>query len=142
MIEPVSNAAIGQNIRAMDRVPQEKLYSPGLYSIHQMTAPPSYKQKDGGFLSFLGKLALFGIIICGSAVAAKKTVLKGIDISNELPKDTKPMEKTKYYIAKFGDWIETKLKNIFNKSEKTEKAEDPKPPNHDGHHDCSGHDHK
>lgn len=124
MIEPVSNAAVGQNIRAMDRVPQEKLYSPGLYSLHQMTAPPVYKEKDGGFLGFLGKLALLGILVCGSAVAAKKTVLKDVNLSVELPKEAKPMEKTKYYIAKFGDWIEKSIKNIIKK----DKNEDENPP--------------
>jgi len=130
MVEAISNTLVGQNIHAMDRIPQEKLYSPGLYSIHQMTAPPPYKEKDGGFLGFLGKLVLTAAIICGGAVLAKKTALKSFDVE-KVTKESGKLDKIKKFIYNFGDKVEEKAKKIIDSVKKSKKSDDAKPPKAD-----------
>lgn len=120
MIEAVSNISGKKQIRAMDKVSQEKLYDPGLYAMNELQMQPAYRRKDT-FLQFLSKVVLAGIVVTGGSVLARKYVspIKAVEL------DVKPKKigaKIKYYVAKLGDWTERNVAELF-KSEKKEKAQ-------------------
>lgn len=82
-ISPVSFAqaqAQAQNISAMDKVPQEKLYLPGAYTIPpELLRVPRQEKQSGGFFSFVGKLLLATTALAATAIVIrKKTSMKNI----------------------------------------------------------------
>lgn len=102
------------NVRAMDKVSQEQLYSPGLYNVNELLEPPHRHREQGSFLGFLFKVALATAIVGGvAAFARKKTSFA--DFSLENPKGLVRRIKVKF--AQFGDFVNNKiLSKIFKKS--------------------------
>lgn len=121
---PVSNSNNKPQKKAMDKLTQEQVYDPGLYNLGremmEVSDPPRYRRRRGGFLQFLGRLTFITLAVCGAAVFARKK----INTIKYTPLDIKPMKfkhKVAYVIAKLGDWTEETVKGIF-KSGKTEAA--------------------
>lgn len=133
MVKSISNVSFGKT-GVLDKISQEQLSSPGAYSKNYLppspTLPPPYSsptksqqpqhyyKEDSGFLGFLAKVVVLAAVICGGSVLARKYVpsLSKINLSEELAKDAKPMEKAKYYFAKFADWLKENSIDLFKKS--------------------------
>lgn len=108
-------------IHAMDKVTQEQMYNPGLYALPELIGTPTYKRKNsGGFLGFLGRLVVFAALIAGAGVAARKWIgpIRDMYIAEKLPEPVTLKTKIKYGIAKFGDWVDTSVKDFFKKRDK------------------------
>lgn len=128
---PVSqnqSAQMQNNVGAMDKIPQEKLYLPGKYTIPpELLSPISATQekKSGGFFNFLGKL-VFATVIVGAALGLlRKYPLKDLNINNET---TGLVNNIKRSTARAGEYVN---KNIFGKIAgwfKDVKKETPKTP--------------
>lgn len=133
MVMSVAGASSPKKIGVMDKVTQEQLYSQGRYSspvvIVEESPKTAYRQGDS-FIRFLGKLVLTAAAICGGAVAIRKWVpamqKESIDVTQKLDSTAKPLEKIKYYIAKFADWITDEIKDIFTRK-KPKDADSAKP---------------
>lgn len=138
-VSPSPNPTQGQPVRAMDKVSQEQIYSPGIYSMQELMATerPPYREKHG-FLKFLFKVAVATVVVGGAAAFGRKHIgtFKNIDL------DVKPEkfgEKIKYQIARFGEfvnekviakisnkWQEVKPKSKVTKAEEAAKDAAPK----------------
>lgn len=123
---PLSSNNNSNNVRAMDKVSQEQLYSPGRYNVNELLEPPSYRRKhEGSFLGFLFKLALTVAAVGGvAAFARKKTSFAKFSLDN--PKGFVKRIKVKF--AKFGDFVNEKIVDkIASKFfKKTEEGQKPK----------------
>lgn len=122
MVTSVSGATTTpkKQITAMDKVSQEQLYDPGMYALRELMGPPPEYRKKGGFFKFLGKLVLTFAIVCAAAVGARKYIkplaADALKLEGKTAKDFAGFgEKTKYYIAKFGDGVENTIKTIFQR---------------------------
>jgi len=105
MIESVSNTLPNPKISAMYKVSPEQLQSPGAYSRDYYPTPifpEERRQNNGSFLGFLGKVLLGLIVTGGALIAARRYVpsINKVDLTKELAKDAKTMEKIKYDFAK------------------------------------------
>lgn len=132
MIELVSNVPANRRVGVLDRISQDQLSSPGAYSKNY--SPPSpimpsqysspyqqnqyYNKEDGGFLGFLGKVIILAAVIVTGSILARRYVpsLNKLNVTEELTKDAKPMEKIKYDFVKFADWLEKNTIGLFKKS--------------------------
>lgn len=127
MINAVSSAT-PSTIHAMDKVSKEQLYSPGAYALQELLAseaPPPPRRQSGGFLSFLAKVA-FGVVALGAvAVGLRRYIpaIKNVDLTKDLAKDCKFMEKVNYDIAKSAEWIKNHTVGLINSIRKDKKAE-------------------
>lgn len=135
MVSSVSSVGspYGNNqVHAMDKVSQEQLYSPGMYTSQELMEPPVYREKKGGFISFLGKLVLTAAIVGGGAVAARKLIpaltKEHFDITGGLPKESSIQGKAKYYLAKVADWIEEHTVGLIKKMKEGKAEEGAEPP--------------
>lgn len=127
MINAVSSATPG-TIHAMDKVSKEQLYSPGAYALQELLAseaPPPPRRQSGGFLSFLAKVVFMAAVVCGLAVGLRRYVpaIKNVDLTKDLAKDCKFMEKVNYDIAKSAEWIKSHTVGLINSIKKDKKAE-------------------
>src|SRR5574344_1407623 len=62
-----------KKIGAMDKVPQQRLYDPGLYQLtKELQQPIKYEQKNTGFFGFVGKLVVGTIILGATAGLTRK----------------------------------------------------------------------
>lgn len=121
MVNSVSSVSpANTQVRAMDKVSQEQLYAPGMYSVEELMEPPHYREKNGGFLGFLGNLALTTIIVAGGSALLRKHALSKIDIVNKPEKLT---EQAKFYIAKIGEYVNEKILSKLPKFGKEKDAE-------------------
>lgn len=127
---PVMQLQTANNVGVMDKVPQERLYQPGKYSIPpELLRVPRYEEKkSGGFFSFLGKL-VFATAVTGIAAGLiRKYPLAKFDLNLEHKGFAK---NVKYYTAKVGDFVNDKIfakvKNLVKDLKKEEpKADTPK----------------
>ena len=136
MVKSVSNVSFSSAIGAMDKVSSEQLYNPGLYSMPELMQPPPRPYKERmSFLGFLGRLVLTAGVVFGAPLLARKYLKalskESVDVTKGLAKEAKPVEKLKYHIAKFGDWVD---KNMYQKivkafAKKTEEPVIEVPPN-------------
>ncbi len=108
MVNAVSNVSANNNLKATDKVSQEKLYSPGAYSMNPIYQTQAYGyKKKGSFLGFLFKIGLTAAAIGGVAAFARKR-----PSFKDFPVDAKPeklVEQAKYYFAKLGDFVNKKV---------------------------------
>lgn len=127
MIESVSNVSPTKKFEAMEKVSQEQLQSHGSYYRDDFMPPPRYVEpepRDSGFLGFLGKVLLAAGIAGAVVVASRRYMpeLNRVDITKELSKDAKPMEKFKYDFARFADWLEKNTIGLFKKDKNLKPA--------------------
>ena len=119
MTNSISSVSSVNHARAMDKVTKEQMYDPGLYAMRNLLDPPPPYKKEGGFFSFLGKLIVTAGIVCGGAVAARKLIpalkKETLDVTKDIAKEAKFVDKAKYYIAKFADKIENVAKTFVAK---------------------------
>ena len=91
--------------------------------------PRPYKERMT-FLGFLGRLVLTVAIVLGGPLLARKNIKalskESIDVTKDLAKDAKPVQKLKYGIAKFGEWVD---KNIYQKIAKAVSKDESKTEN-------------
>jgi hypothetical protein len=127
------NQMQAQNINAMDKVPQEKLYSPGAYSIpRELLEPiPRYEEKKGGFISTVAKLLITAGFGVGGAIAFRKFAMK--DFVKLEGDNLTRLDKFKNKFVEYADkgyeyLLKGKDKVVdFVKGLKTSKASAPKP---------------
>ena len=125
MINPVSKMSFGSSIGAMDKVSQEQMYNPGLYSMPELMEPEyHHPKKKGSFLGFLAKLALTGIVVCAAAIGIRKGLMDDYKVIEKLPDTAKFGVKFKNSFAKYTDnfydatiakalkYLKAKLKNV------------------------------
>lgn len=107
----VASSTGTSQVNAMDKVSQEQLYNPGLYAMQEVMPEYASKKKKHSFLGFLAKTALTAVVVGGAACLGRKKIgaLKDIDLSAKPLKEAKIGEKIKYGIAKFGEWVDTKV---------------------------------
>lgn len=123
---PISGVSFTSAIGAMDKVSKEQLYSPGLYSMPELMQPPPRPYKEHmTFLGFLGRLVLTAAIVLGGPLLARKNIkaIKDIPLEVKLSKDAKFVEKAKFQLARFGEWVD---KNIYQKIAKAVAKDESK----------------
>lgn len=100
-----------KKIGAMDKVPQQRLYDPGLYQLtKELQQPIKYEQKNTGFFGFVGKLVVGTIILGATAGLTRKyTSLSKLDLSAKAEKGL--VKHLKYYWAKTGEFVNSKIVN-------------------------------
>lgn len=129
MVKSISNIQFGSAIGAMDKVSKEQLYNPGLYALQNDLLLQPHPPRDRGvsFLGFLGRLVLTAGIVLGAPLLARKhlKMIRNVDLEQKLAKDAKFIDKGKYHLAKFGEWVD---KNILGKlkSAMADSASKPK----------------
>ena len=134
MTTAISSGVPAQNIRAMDRVSQEQLYSPGAYTIQEIMAFSEPPRKKQSFLGFLTKLVVGAAVIGGMAIGARKYIpalsKTSIDVAKGLETDAKLLDKVKYYFAKYTDKLDeitvTKLSKWIKERSKDKPKVDEK----------------
>jgi len=127
-VQNYSNVAFKAN--AMDKVTPEMMSMPGAFSTNP-AAPGEITEKQpkkGGLISALAKLVLTAALVAGVAVGARKLIpaLKNINVSGELAKDAKFLDKVKYHFANYTDKLIAYVKGIPGKFKKPQ-AEDVTP---------------
>ena len=129
-VAPNQSVQMQNNVSAMDKVPQEKLYLPGKYTIPSdlLSSSPKYEEKkSGGFFSFLGKLVFTTAFLGVAAGLLRKYPLKNVDINSET---TGLLNNIKRSTAKLGENINTnvfaKIKGWFKDVTKEKPKTEPK----------------
>lgn len=132
-VNNVSSAAgVNYQPNAMDVVTKEQLYSPGLYASPDTFESSQPKKKKSGFLGFIAKVAIAAAVVGGGAAIARTHWLGEVNIAKGAEGDPSLTGKAKYYIAKLGEWVNTKVAGIAEKFKKKDPAEGEKPPTADG----------
>lgn len=130
MVSSVSASTNVNQIHATDKVSQEQLSNPGLYSGPQIIVVDQPQRKRTTFLGFLTKLAFTAAVIGGVACLGKRK-LSSLQEALANGKPEKGIgKKVKYYIAKLGDWVDEKIvkksiaffKGLSKKNEETAKT--------------------
>lgn len=149
MINSVSKASFGNQATVMEKVPQEQLSAPGLYTMDNVMAPPppdayypsnyTYEKRDSGFLGFLGKVLLTAAVVAGGAVGVRKTLMNDYKVVEKLADTATKGEKFKNNFAKYTDKLIEKSVKIYDstlakvreylaKSDKNKPGESSKAP--------------
>lgn len=104
MINAVTNAPLNGQVRAMDKVSKEQLYSPGLYTMPElMELEHHHHEKQGSFLGFLGKLILTAAVIGAGAITIRKTLMDDYKVIDSIDSKVKTSLKVKNWFAKYTD---------------------------------------
>lgn len=91
-------------VRAMDKVSQEQLYSPGLYSMPElMEYEHHHHKRDAGFLGFLGKVILTAVVIGAGAIGIRKLLMNDYKVVDNIASNVKRSLKFKNWFAKNTD---------------------------------------
>lgn len=114
-ISPTSVTPVqSQNIGAMDKVPQEKLYLPGAYTIPpEILRTPRYEKK-GGFFSFVGKLLLTAGAVGLAAIVVRRLPMRNYKVLDKLAPDASRLDVIKNVFAKYTDKLYSALGTCKN----------------------------
>lgn len=98
-----SNASPSRNIVAMTPVSREQIYDPGLYALRELLEPPPPYKKKGGFLNFLGKVALTAVGVGVIAMGVRTWGMKDYKVLDKLADDASHWDRIKNSFAKWTD---------------------------------------
>lgn len=123
MINSISGVSFGNNMGVLDKVSQEQLSNPGMYSQPIiLQVPPQQPKRQGGFLSFIGRTIKNIIIIGGLAIAGRKVLMRNYKVLDKMPEGSKFGAKCKNNFAKYTDILYdntvVRLKKLYQNKKK------------------------